>query len=269
MKANGKPQTGEFRKAFLKIFFDEFLPRTRPFRLGFGFTVIFCSLVIFPSNADYFLDQAYFFPLKIKNLHSRGSTIVCLGDSLTYGVGASPGHDYPSLLSKALGMEVINAGVDGDETEDALKRLDRDVLSKNPRLVIILLGANDYLDGVPVSKAFQNLDEIVRRIQAQGAMVVVGEIGTSIFGSALQRRWDHIVTTHQVAYVPRLLGTYFFNPTLKSDNLHPNDKGYEIIAEHMLQVVKPLLAVSSAEPMPQEHAHRVASTRNLERGVNL
>src|SRR5688572_3829946 len=70
------------------------------------------------------------------NLFSAGQKIVCLGDSITRGIGASSGSDYPSLLARDLGMHVVNAGVKGDETEDVLKRLEADVLSHNPWLVI-------------------------------------------------------------------------------------------------------------------------------------
>ncbi len=199
-------------------------------------------LLTFPSvsiHQDHVLSS-------VANLNSQGTNIICFGDSLTYGKGASFGHDYPSLLGRALGMKVINAGVDGDTTGDALKRLDRDVLSKDLRMVIILLGANDYLDEVSVSKTFENLDKIIDRILDQGAMVVSVEIGASVFGEPLQQRWDQVAIRHRVIPVKGILNTYFFNPTLKSDSLHPNDKGYEMIAGHILKTVKPLLELSSS-----------------------
>ncbi len=138
-------------------------------------------------------------------------------------------------------MEVINAGIDEDQTKHVLERLDKDVLSKNPRMVIILLGANDYLDEVPLQKTKENLDEMIDRIQAKGAMVVLAEIGASILGDKIQKQYDQIVLKRHVAFVPRIFEGIYFNPSLKSDALHPNDKGYEIIAERILRVVKPLL----------------------------
>ena len=118
--------------------------------LPFCSLVIATSLVINPSTLNQFSVEAGHNLFDIANRHSKGTQIVCLGDSLTYGVGASAGHDYPSFLGKALGMKVLNAGVDGDETGDVLKRLDSDVLLRDPRLVIILLGANDYLNRKPI-----------------------------------------------------------------------------------------------------------------------
>ena len=73
-----------------------------------------------------------------------GQTIICFGDSLTEGVGAESGEDYPSVLSRELGLPVINAGQRGDTTAEALARISDAVLSKNPRLVIVLLGGNDF-----------------------------------------------------------------------------------------------------------------------------
>jgi len=205
-------------------------------KLYFCFILALGFLLISPTHVDSFFDNTIY----ITNRNRAGSDIVCLGDSLTLGVGASPGHDYPSFLSKTLGVKVINAGVDGDETSDALKRLDTDVLSKKPKVVIILLGGNDFFDNVPFDEAFKNLDQIVKRVQAKGAIVVLAEIGPSYFPS-LQKRYDQLVLINQTAYVPKIYDGILFNSNLKSDAKHPNDQGYEIIAERISKVVKPLL----------------------------
>ena len=214
-------------------------PTLRIFNRLLYFLFFFCTLTLLASDGstDYFLNTSY---------HDfQGKNVICFGDSITYGIGASHGHDYPSLLGQALGVKVINAGVDGDNTEDALKRLETDVLSKNPGLVVILLGGNDYLDRIPLSKTFENLDIIIRRIRATGASVVVVEIGASILGKPVQNRWDKLVMENQVPFVSYILSSYFFDRELKSDNLHPNDMGYEIVAGRILQVVKPILKHNS------------------------
>lgn len=117
----------------------------------------------------------------IANLDSKGKTIICFGNSITEGVGASEGNDFPSLLAKKIGRPVINAGKGGETTFDALKRIEEDVLQKHPKLVIVELGGNDYLQKIPQSETFKNLDEMTRRIQAQGAMVVLAEIKKDYF----------------------------------------------------------------------------------------
>jgi acyl-CoA thioesterase I len=85
----------------------------------------------------------------LRNIRSPGEAIICFGDSLTEGVGAGSGEDYPAVLSRELGRPVINAGRRGDTTAGALERVSDAVLSKNPRLVVVLLGGNDFLRRLP------------------------------------------------------------------------------------------------------------------------
>ena len=89
---------------------------------------------------------------------TSGERIIAFGDSLVQGVGASPGHDIVSVLSRRLGVPIVNAGRSGDTTGAALTRLDSAVLSRNPRIVIVLLGGNDMLRRVPRATTFDNLD---------------------------------------------------------------------------------------------------------------
>src|SRR5690348_12379952 len=105
----------------------------------------------------------------IANEGSHGKTIVCFGDSLTEGVGADPGTDYPSLLRQKVGLPVINSGVSGDTTAVALKRLDADVLDHDPKMVIITLGGNDFLQQLPKEETLSNMETIIDRIEAHGA----------------------------------------------------------------------------------------------------
>ena len=235
-----------FKSLSVVIFHPSFLAKALLYA-----AVTACFLALFPGgkSIDHFVDTGYAFPTDMLNLNSQGSQIICLGDSMTLGVGASPGHDYPSLLKNSLKTEVVNAGVDGDETEDALRRLDRDVLSKDPRLVIVLLGANDYLNAKPIDQAFKNLDEIVRRIEEKGAMVVVVEIGPSLLDRSIQKRYDRLVVDRRTAFVPLAYRNILFNPTLRSDYMHPNDKGYAMIAKKILEIVDPLL---KKRPSPQD-----------------
>ncbi len=181
------------------------------------------------------------FQLDIANRNSAGTTIICFGDSLTEGVGASPGQDYPSLLSRGLGREVINAGVAGETTRDGLKRLDRDVLERNPLLVIVEFGGNDFLQQISKAEIFANLDEMIRRIQERGAMVMLVGVQPGLWGDAARADFRRIAKAHRAAFLPNILEGILTDSALKSDTLHPNDAGYERIAERILKVVKPLL----------------------------
>ncbi len=179
--------------------------------------------------------------LDVANRDAQGSTIICFGDSLTQGLGASPAHDYPSLLAEALGRDVINAGVNGNTTRDALQRLTADVLARTPQLVIVQFGGNDFLRKVPRKETFANLDEIVRRIQARGAMVVLVGVQPGLLGDATRKDYQKIARTRRAAFIPNILEGILTDPSLRSDHLHPNDLGYEKIAKRMLKVVEPLV----------------------------
>ncbi len=181
----------------------------------------------------------------VANLDSAGRNVICFGDSLTEGVGASPGHDYPTLLSRELGSEAINAGVGGDTTQMALDRIDRDVLQRDPRLVIVELGGNDFLQKVARDQIFANLDEIVRRIQKKGAMVVLVGVQPGLWGDETRADYQRIARARKAVFVPNILDGILTDPQLKSDEIHPNDQGYEKITQRILKAVRPLLAHES------------------------
>ena len=93
----------------------------------------------------------------IRNVRSAGDTIICFGDSLTEGVGAELGEEYPTVLSRELGTRIVNAGQRGDTSARALERISDLIVNKNPRLVIVLLGGNDFLRQVPTEETRKNL----------------------------------------------------------------------------------------------------------------
>ena len=178
---------------------------------------------------------------KIRNLHSAGESIICFGDSLTEGVGASAGEDYPSALSRQLGSPVINAGVRGDTTTAALERLADEVLNKNPRLVIVLLGGNDFLRQRSRRETRQNLEEIVRRVQAHGAMVVIAGIRLGVFGDDYGEIFEQTAKQFGALYIPQVMKGILTNSSLRSDPIHPNGAGYRLIADRIVDKIKPLL----------------------------
>jgi lysophospholipase L1-like esterase len=175
---------------------------------------------------------------KIKNDPPSGEAIVAFGDSLTAGTGAEAGGAYPDHLSKFLGEPVLNRGVSGDTTEDGLKRLDKDVLSANPRLVIVWLGANDVLRQVPPEAAVENLGRIVDLIQARGAMVVLVGVPNLPFRPSLNDGVVRLAGEKECLYVPNPMSGILTDPELKSDQVHPNSKGYELIAKRIAKKVK-------------------------------
>jgi acyl-CoA thioesterase I len=178
---------------------------------------------------------------KIRNLGSDGETIVCFGDSLTEGVGAGGGEDYPSILSRLLVRPVINAGRRGDTTAQALARLSGEVLARNPRLVIVLLGGNDFLHQVPRENIRKNLEEIVRRVQADGAMVAIAGMRLGLFTDELGPIFAETARKFGALYIPQVMKGILTNANLRSDPIHPNRAGYRLVAERIAEKIKPLL----------------------------
>ena len=166
-----------------------------------------------------------------RTVGSIGETIVCFGDSLTYGTGASSGMDYPSQLSRLIDKPVVNAGVPGDTTARALQRLERDVLARSPDLVLITLGGNDLKNGVAKDIAFENLNKIVESIQEQNAQVIIGGLKFPLRDRGFGRAYKQLADETGASLIPNILEGIIGKRDLMSDPIHPNDKGYKIMAE--------------------------------------
>ncbi|MCL5271576.1 MAG: GDSL-type esterase/lipase family protein [bacterium] len=167
--------------------------------------------------------------------------IVALGDSLTAGFGAAPDADYPSRLAALLGRPIINCGVNGDTIADVARRLDRDVLALRPAVVIVLLGGNDLLQQRNLDQSFNQLRAIVERIQAREAMVVlVGLDGLSPLGG-IGGRYKQLARDTGCLFVPDVLDGIFGHATLMADAVHPNARGYDLVARRIAKAMKPLV----------------------------
>jgi len=178
---------------------------------------------------------------EIKNLDSKGTNIICFGDSITFGYGANPGEDYPSLLSKMTRIPVINAGIDGDTTVEAIKRIKSDALDRNPLLVIVEFGGNDFLRKIPQDVTISNIKEMVERIQAQGAMVAIVDMSAGIFLQEYRRAFADLTQEKSAIFIPSVLSGIITNPSLKSDFIHPNADGYKMIAQRIYRAILPYL----------------------------
>jgi len=177
---------------------------------------------------------------KIKNIASQGKSIICFGDSITAGTGAASGNDYPSILSALLKREVINAGYGGDSTSSAMRRLEKDVLEKDPFLVIIILGGNDALGGVSKNTTFENLRNMIRRIQEKGAIVALGELGPfTMYG--YRQYYRQLAKEEGAVLIPDIFSGIFGDPEYMSDTVHPNQKGYKKLAQKVYDVILPII----------------------------
>ena len=171
----------------------------------------------------------------------RGDNIICFGDSLTFGTGAPRDKSYPAQLAEMIGQPVINSGIPGDTTDRALRRLERDVLSKSPRIVLITLGGNDLKNGVNKKTAFKNLKDIVDTIQARGALVVFGGIRLLFWDRGYEEEYEKLAAETGALLVPDILGGLMGHEELMHDTIHPNGAGYKIMAQKFYTRIKPYL----------------------------
>jgi len=179
----------------------------------------------------------------ITNFNSqRGKNLICFGDNLTAGDGAQPGTAYPDLISGTVKYPVINAGVSGDTTTRALARLETDVLDKEPRVVIVELGANDFLpaEGSPAAldRIFDNLSEIVVRIEDQGAVVALADVNIN---GDITSRYKKLARVMGALYIPDILNGVTDKPEMMADSVHPNSFGYAKMAGNILNYLRPVL----------------------------
>lgn len=165
---------------------------------------------------------------------------VAFGDSLTEGIGATEGHDYPRALGQRLGVAILNQGRSGDTTAAGLARLD-DVLRLNPRVVLLCLGGNDGLQRSSQSQMLANLGTIIDRLHQQGAFVVLMGVRSATLRDQNRKPFRQLAREKQVFHVPNILEGVFAKPIYMSDALHPNDEGYRRIAERLAQQLEPLL----------------------------
>ncbi|MCP4107051.1 MAG: arylesterase [Desulfobacteraceae bacterium] len=197
--------------------------------------VIGIAIIIFGGYLLFFSSP------NIKNSNPSGENIICFGDSLTYGTGASGGMDYPAQLSKMISKPIINAGVPGDTTDSALERLEKDVLSRYPRIVLITLGGNDLKNNVPKEIAFDNLTAIIKLIQSQGSLVIVGGIDVPLRGRGFGDSYKKLCDETGSLLIPNIFEGIMGKQGLMSDYIHPNNKGYTIMAEKFYKKIKPFL----------------------------
>ena len=175
-----------------------------------------------------------------------GATVLALGDSLTYGTGASPETSYPAVLARTTGWNVVNAGIPGDTSADALARLPALLQEHNPRLVIVSIGGNDFLRRLPLEDTRVNLRAIIRQSQAAGAQVLLVAIPELNVLAAVARSLGDQPLYADVAgelKVPLHAGGWsgvLSDPALRSDAIHANARGYELFAQGLAETARKL-----------------------------
>lgn len=178
--------------------------------------------------------------------------IVAFGDSLTAGFGLAEKESYPYLLQERLkadgyNYEVINAGVSGETSLGGLERIDWVLEQDNVQILVLELGANDLLRGLPVAKMKANLETIIKRAQAKNVKVLLcGMLAPPTMGAQYQREFvavfPDLASEYKTEFMPFILEGIALNPKLnQGDGIHPNADGEKILTENVYQALQPML----------------------------
>ncbi|MFN6962950.1 MAG: arylesterase [Pyrinomonadaceae bacterium] len=219
-----------------------------------GFTFLICwTLACGAASRDAGpVGQAANKPLALPRLDNERPKIVAFGDSLTAGFGLAENESYPYLLQQKLvadgyDYEVVNAGVSGETSLGGLERIDWVLEMENVKVLILELGANDLLRGVPPAKMKANLDQIMRKAKAKNIKVLLcGMIAAPTMGADYQRQYNSafpdLANEHKTGFVPFVLENVALKRELnQADGIHPNAEGEKIMTETIYKELRKML----------------------------
>ncbi len=177
--------------------------------------------------------------------------IVFLGDSLTAGLGLAIDQSYPALIGHRLkergyDYEIVNAGVSGDTSAGGLRRADWS-LEGDVKVLIVALGGNDGLRGLPPAELKKNLQAIVDKAKARGIKVILAGMEAPPNNGADYTRdfravYPELAKEERVTLIPFLLQGVAGDPTLnQADGIHPNVRGAELVADLVWKTLEPIL----------------------------
>lgn len=179
-------------------------------------------------------------------------SIVFLGDSLTAGLGLESSASFPSVIAarleeRQLDIEVVNAGVSGDTSAGGLRRVDW-ALEGDPRVLVLALGANDGLRGLPTAELRKNLAAIIEACQARDVAVILAGMEAPPnngpeYAARFRAVYSDLAQSYDVPLIPFLLEGVAGEPALnQADGIHPTADGARRVADTVWQALEPVLA---------------------------
>lgn len=176
-----------------------------------------------------------FNPVKIgseKMRLQKNQRILAFGDSLTYGYGATIDESYPSILARKTGREVVNAGINGETSGEGRRRLPGLLDDGEITLIILCFGGNDILQKLPMTELKENLKQMIIMAKRRGiAVLLVSVPNLGLFGLSALPLYEEVASETGVPLLSGMLTEILSQPTLKSDQIHPNAAGYRKMAE--------------------------------------
>ena len=163
--------------------------------------------------------------------------ILAFGDSITHGVGATPGESYPAVLERLVGHKVVNAGVPGEVTAAGLERLPRVLAQEKPSLLILCHGGNDLLQRLDRQATAENLRAMIRLAREQGVAVVLVSVPAPDLSLKPPPFYEEIAKEFEIPCEGKILTRILGKRSLKSDLIHPNADGYRLLAESLAKLL--------------------------------
>jgi acyl-CoA hydrolase len=173
-----------------------------------------------------------------------GSKVLALGDSLTAGAGVTSGQAWPALLAERTGWEVVNGGVSGDKSGDALERLPALLEEHQPVLVLVTLGGNDMLRHVPEPETVANLGRALALAKENGARaVLLATPQPSVAGAVFRNLsppefYRQVADEYGVPLIEDAIPEVLSDPAMKGDPLHPNAEGHALLSEKIFEALR-------------------------------
>jgi lysophospholipase L1-like esterase len=165
------------------------------------------------------------------------AVILAFGDSLTRGTGAAQEQSYPAVLGRMLGTNIINLGVPGEVTSAGLERLPAVLDEYHPTLVLLCHGGNDFLRRFNQDETIGNLRSMVSLIRQRGADVILIGVPKLGFGLDVPEFYTTIAEESQIPFEGEILLDLLGDNDMKSDPIHPNAAGYQLMAEAVYDVI--------------------------------
>ena len=162
---------------------------------------------------------------------SSGDVIFSFGDSLTFGTGTNSQNSYPSILERLSGFKVVNAGKPGELSSDGAKRLPGLLDEYQPRLLILCHGGNDMLRKKSVAETRTHLDNMINAAKSRGiSVILLGVPKPKLLLLKSAEFYRELALQHQIPIEAEIIPEVLGDSDLKSDPIHPNTKGYDLIA---------------------------------------
>lgn len=181
-----------------------------------------------------------------------GKSVLAFGDSVTFGIGATSGEDWPSLLANLTGWRMHNAGIPGDTAEAGKLRIQALLDEHQPALVIIEMGGNDFLRRRSQKAVKDDLRQIIQQVRQRGAQIVLVAVPELSLLSVVARKpsdapiYRELAEEEKIPVINDLFSDILARPELCADQIHPNAKGYEQMARGIHAHLKKLGLIAAA-----------------------